>query len=259
MGRAEISNAVFMQYLRAEIAQGTVTKDSSVVLADTINDTVMVLDTVYTFFRNNDTVITAIRLHRDTNGAYSVADSLKQYPVTGVSWYGAILFCNWLSRQDNLSVCYDTATGMLDTMANGYRLPTEAEYEYVHSAAFLGTKQRYPWGYSENPEKYASFAKGIRAIGSFAPYYGFYDLTGNALEWCHDWSDNTAAADSGYYVLSKAAGVAHDPKGPVTGDVHVLRGGSYRYAGTDNASYYRYLIPTNGYADCGFRVARKSP
>ncbi len=243
MSRIEISNAFFAQFLNEY---------------DGILYTFDTLVSLYTFALYDDTLLAPSGhfVFDSVTGTFSVSTDTAVYPVTGVYWKGAAVFCNWLSGKDGFTSCYDTSDWHFDTAGTGYRLPTEAEYEYVHSAAFSGTKQRYPWGYNHIPGNYGSLSSGLNKIGTYNPYFGFYDLTGNALEWCHDLSDHLANEDSTYYVISLQAGVVSNPYGPDSGPYHVLRGGSYLHTGEMNTSAYRHVNPGADFTGYGFRVAR---
>lgn len=243
LSRSEISNALYVQFL------------------NDCEDITYYIDTVYlltTFLFNGDTLLDPCSyfVYDTATAMFAVSADTARYPVTGVTWIGAAAFCNWLSEKDYLTAWYDTTDWHFDTAANGYRLPTEAEYEYVHSAAFLGTRQRYPWGYTNAPDAYGSITTGLHPIGSFNAYFGFYDITGNALEWCHDWSDYPTAQDSSYYAQCLKNGVTYNPRGPQAGSSHVLRGGSYLVSGEMCSSAYRHVIPGSSHTGYGFRVAR---
>ncbi len=242
LSRSEISNKVYVQFLN----------DYTGLQYDTANSL-----TIFTL--NGDTLLAPCGqfIYDTAAEVFSVSSDTAVYPVTGVHWTGAAAFCNWLSEKDYLTPCYDTSDWSFDSSANGYRLPTEAEYEYVHSAAFLGTKQRYPWGYNDIPDNYGSSATGFKKVAYFGAYFGFYDLSGNILEWCHDWSDHLAGPDSSYYTLSLQKGVVFDPYGPETGPYHVLRGGSYLMSGEKCTSAYRHVNPGSDVTGYGFRVARR--
>ncbi len=149
-------------------------------------------------------------------------------PANYVDWFDAVKFCNALSEQQGLQPCYRIEDKQVewDREANGYRLPTEAEWEYAVRA---GTTTRWFCGEeSDELERYAWFTKNIfkgiaRAFkGSVHPVgekepnpWGFHDLAGNVWEWCWDW----------YGAYSSEAGI--DPVGPLTGGSRVLRGGAY--------------------------------
>ena len=142
-------------------------------------------------------------------------------PVEMVRWSEAALACNQRSLAEGLTPCYDEATFACDFTADGYRLPTEAEWEY---AARAGDDAPHPPG---NPPReltrIACFADNsgdrARPVGLGRPNaWGFHDLLGNVAEWCHDFY-----ADDAYTLSEKI-----DPTGPQTGELKVLRGGSWR-------------------------------
>jgi formylglycine-generating enzyme required for sulfatase activity len=175
-------------------------------------------------------------------------------PATGVSWFDAVRFCNDLSEEQGLQPCYDIAGDQVTWMhdADGYRLPTEAEWEYAARAGtatrwFCGDTPtelgRYAW-YSENSKHH------LHAVGKKAPNpWGLYDMVGNVWEWCWDWYDEYAPE------------AVTDPMGPARGVDRVLRGGAFwTEAGLlRSASRDRFgLGPGPGYRLdlIGFRVVR---
>jgi formylglycine-generating enzyme required for sulfatase activity len=177
-------------------------------------------------------------------------EQTDEHPVLNVSWNDAVAFCKWLSRKEG----------------NTYRLPTEAEWEYACRA---GTTTRYYSG--DDPEtlaevgnvadatakaKFPAWKHTIKAndgyvftapVGKFKPNaFGLYDMHGNALQWCADWHGKE------YYTTSPV----DDPTGPDSGNVRVLRGGSWFYwpYSSRSANRFRYLPLYRFIA--GIRVAR---
>ena len=141
-------------------------------------------------------------------------------PVDQVDWYHAVLYCNMRSRKDGLKPCYDPKTLTCDFTATGYRLPTEAEWEYACRA---GTKDKYSVGNDAARLKTCAWFKENAAqtthpVGQKTPNaWGLYDMHGNVAEWCDDnYGEN-------YYQQKEG----QNPHGPPAGDKRVLRGGSW--------------------------------
>jgi formylglycine-generating enzyme required for sulfatase activity len=175
-------------------------------------------------------------------------------PVENVSWFEAVAFCNELSRKEGLKPFY-TINGesveAADWNGPGYRLPTEAEWEYACRA---GKPTRFSFGddekllgehawYNENS------GNQTHPVGAKKPNpFGLYDVHGNVGEWCWDWFDAS-------YYNNESSHI--DPKGPKTGKLRVLRGGSWYYLAFNLHSAYRYgLAPAERDQFYGFRLAR---
>ena len=140
----------------------------------------------------------------------------QNYPMIDGTWFGAAYFANLKSIKNGLEPVYDTKTWRPDYTKNGYRLPTEAEWEY---SARGGTKTLYYWGDSAgNISKYA-ITSGYWAVAKAWPNnYGLYDMVGNSEDWCND--------KAGFYTASAQV----DPIGPafdgsVYDSARVMRGG----------------------------------
>ena len=148
-------------------------------------------------------------------------------PVTDVSWEDCQKFIKKLNAKTNGS----------------YRLPTEAEWEYACRA---GTTTTYSYGDSLTKSDANIGGKSTKVVGSHKPNaFGLYDMHGNVWEWCEDWYGDYPA------------GAVTDPKGPATGKVPVLRGGSFFNDVSSACSSYRSnYTPSGRYVLNGFRLAR---
>ncbi len=181
-----------------------------------------------------------------------------QNPVEQVRWSDAVKFCNQRSLREGLQPCYDLATWKCDFNANGYRLPTEAEWEFACRA---GSSTAYFFG--DSPAKLGEFAwyeknAGGRPhpVGQKQPNaWGLYDICGNLWQWCNDF----------YSVDYYRASPADNPQGPKEGDAKVVRGGAWRFGLENCRAAYRnnenpgYSDVCFGYDIYGFRCVRKSP
>ena len=181
------------------------------------------------------------------------------HPVTGINWYDAVKWCNALSEMEGRTPCYYTSSAQTTMYrsddkdiqndwvkwnADGYRLPTEAEWEYACRA---GTTTKYSFGNSINSSdaNYDQNENGTTPIGLYSPNnWGLYDMHGNVWEWCWDWYD------SSYYDNSSS----NNPRGPSAGSRRVIRGGSWYYSAGYLLSAYRdYGIPDRNGIGIGFR------
>jgi len=210
--------------------------------------------------------------------AFTVEADKQDHPMVMVSWYAAVAFCNWKSEQEGFEGCYNLSTWTCDFAKTGFRLPTEAEWEYAARGGLAG--KRYPWGdsilssqanyyTSGNPYETGDYPwttpvgfydgqlrqkTDFNWPGSATSYqttsgvnsYGLYDAAGNVFEWCNDWYD------SDYYDSSPGV----NPQGPTSGTSRVIRGGGW-ISGEDGcrASYRYFNGPTYRLNDFGFRLA----
>ena len=186
-----------------------------------------------------------------TGQARSAKDN--KHPVLHVSWYDAIAYCNWKSEKDGFQKVY-TINGTSVTAnwnANGYRLPTEAEWEFA--ARSRGKDQK--WAGTSSETQLSTYANGsgetdgfeyTAPVGSFqANDLGLYDLSGNVYEWCWDWYDDYAKNAS------------TNPKGPNTGAYRVVRGGSWGSRPANLRCAYRdNSTPAGRNRYIGFRLSR---
>jgi len=208
-----------------------------------------------------------------------------QHPVHSVSWFDAVKWCNARSEMDGLAPCYFTdashavvyrtgefylTNGQVLWTADGYRLPTEAEWEKAARGGQAG--KRFPWvgnlinhslanyrslGFyayelpSGGPSYHPLYANGVipytAPVGSFAPNgYGLYDMAGNLWEWCWDlYGDYSPDPVS-------------DPRGPSADADRIVRGGGWDfYAVSCRVAYRTRRFPSLRYNVLGFRTARR--
>jgi len=151
------------------------------------------------------------------NGIFKPHPGKEDCPVDEVTWYGAAFYCNMLSEKEGLTPLYNLDNWTCEVYGKtGYRLPTEAEWEY---AAKYDDGRKYPWGNQEPDDTYANIKKQVKdpvdvlttPVGTYSPKgdskLGIADMAGNAAEWCNDWYD-ISYSDKSYET---------DPKGPASG------------------------------------------
>ena len=182
----------------------------------------------------------------------------KKRPVEKVSWYDAVLFCNQLSMREGKRPVYRLPDGapvktrqevedaiVFDRKADGYRLPTEAEWEH---AARAGRGTEYAG--SDDVDAVAWYRGNAggktHSVGQKRPNaWGLYDMSGNVWEWCWDWYGDYPA------------NVSVDPIGPNNGSFRVFRGGSWdNYPAFARVAFRLGRTPSNSGGNLGLRLAR---
>jgi len=213
--------------------------------------------------------------YNDVSGTFSVRTKgepprdMNDDPMVAVSWYGSVAYCNWRSSEEGYESCYNLSTWDCNFAKHGYRLATEAEWEYAARGGLAG--KRFPWNdpnishsranyyalpgsypYDENPTSgsHPDWDDGVTPYtspaGTFAANgYGLYDMAGNVWEWCND----RYASD--YYDTSPY----DNPEGPASGGGRVLRGGSWcNPASCCRVAFRSNSNPGNLGLSYGFRI-----
>ncbi len=196
-----------------------------------------------------------LQAHEVTQGEYSAlmgndpshfTSCGSDCPVEEVSWEDAVRYANALSSKEGLTPCYDASGNFQGLSCSGYRLPTEAEWEYAARAGTTGSQYgslgMIAW--TRDNSNYET-----HPVGQLGPNaWGLYDMLGNVWEWTHDWYG------------SYSGGAERDPTGASSGSDRVNRGGSWNdEAGDARASNRLSFAPGLRLYYLGFRLARSVP
>ncbi|MBD3368389.1 MAG: SUMF1/EgtB/PvdO family nonheme iron enzyme [Candidatus Eisenbacteria bacterium] len=247
LGRHEVTNQEYLEAVRWACRHGYVSVTAVSVRDSLDGSSVELLD-----LDDDDCEIAF------SDGEFSLRDAghgiNPDHPVKRVSWYGAARFCDWLSLQEELPRAYkhdgDWACNGGDPYdARGYRLPTDAEWEY---AAQYDDGRLYPWGYRAPGTDLLNCCREVgwtTPVGSYPPApasLGLEDMAGNAWEYCNDWHE-----------CSLGDTAVTDPAGPRSGIGRVVRGGSWmRYRDVFRRASRFCGAPSGGSDHFAFRVAR---
>ncbi len=251
-----VTNAEYATYLNAALAAASIEVRSGIVYPTG--------GTNILFYTTTAVPLSTISL---TGGTFVVRSGRELHPVTGVRWFGAAAYANWLSTRDGYVPCYNLTTGDCAMTGNGYRLPTEAEWEFAARGGQTNATHLFPWAPpdtnvdgrianwegSGDPWEAAEFPRTTpvgfyngtlqtKAVHNWpaadATYQtrdgsnalGLHDMSGNVWEWVNDWYSAT------YYQDCVTNDVTTDPPGPVTGTIfadhgnlayRALRGGNW--------------------------------
>jgi formylglycine-generating enzyme required for sulfatase activity len=237
MSKYEVTNGQYAAYLNAAVAGGLIQVIGGVVYASS--------DTSRSQLYCDTLASSSYSQVEYGQGRFTVRSrggkAMSDHPVVRVSWYGAKAFCDYY----------------------GYRLPTEAQWEYAARGGYHDPYYLYPWGNNSldcTKANYFSGSSGCNPlnlkdypytspVGYYGPQgaYGLCDMVGNVWEWCRDWYSE------GYYGVSPAG----NPTGPAAGAYRVLRGGSWSYDGYYcRVSSRGWNHPDARYYGIGFRVSR---
>lgn len=204
-----------------------------------------------------------------SSGTFSIRSGRGNHPITWITWYGSVALCNWASEIDSLQPVYNLTTWTWDISKNGYRLPTEAEWEYAARAGTSGSrftsgnvanhslfnyqsKDGLPYDEHSNIGYNPLYSEDVlksAPVGSFsANAFGVYEMSGNVYEIVWD-----------YYVRYSSTAVVN-PVGPTSGTTVVWRGGSWKTSAANirNSHRYRGEDRSGDAFDVGFRVAQGS-
>lgn len=272
MSTTLVTMTEYCAFLNSALAQGLIEVRSNLVYA--------VGGTNIYFYTHGANAYSFIQY---ANSSFSVMNNRDLRPVTNVRWFGAIAYCNWLSQSNGLDTCYTLNSGEVDFAKNGFRLPTEAEWEYCAQGGLTNPYCMFPWGTNSNadgswanwegsgdPFESSSDYPNTTPVGFYngslrwkadynwpgsqASYqtsdgsnpFGLYDMAGNVWEWVNDWYG------SAYYSYCTNSNIVTNPPGPVSGDIFAdhgnapyrgMRGGTWWNGG--GQQFYGYARVSN--------------
>jgi formylglycine-generating enzyme required for sulfatase activity len=287
MARYEVTNGQYCDYLNYVLSEGLITVTSGVVYKAGSG-------TIYPYCDCYTSRSSSYSQIAYGGGMFSVRSkgvrSMADDPMIMVSWYGAAAYCNWWSQQGGKEQCYDLSTWSCDFSKKGYRLATEAEWEYAARGGLAD--RRFPWGneiyhtqanyhstiyysYDESPTRgyHPLWNDGVypytSPVGFFdgtMKYKSGYNWPGSATSYqttsgannfgLYDMAGNVWEWCNDWYWSSYyGSSPTNNPTGAITGSNRVLRGGSwYGYAGSCPVAYRYYFRPVNRYHYNGFRI-----
>jgi formylglycine-generating enzyme required for sulfatase activity len=250
MGRREVSNQEFLTAAQWALDQGLVVVEGGDLVAHGRGLLMMSDARCEIGLVDGDLVL---RTAPAGLAQYPAGYTPGTHPVKMVSWYGAASYCDWISQMTGLQAFYGSDFDIDPTqnnpyVAQGYRLPTEAEWEF---AAQYDNERTYPWGNQSPTCTRAVFTScydwtapvGSKPTGNNV--LGMQDMAGNVFEWCNDWSGDYEPT----FVV--------DPLGALSSERRIIRGGGWDSISTQLGLAQRYHSqPLDYWFSLGFRVAR---
>lgn len=167
-------------------------------------------------------------------------------------WLDAILYCNWRSQREGLDLAYHQTNDIVSCnfRANGYRLPTEAEWEYAAKGGNVGSKFRFSGSNCcREVSWFTSNSNNMtQEVGQKQPNeLGIYDMSGNVYEWCWDWYSD---------IYCQKDNAMDESSGPLNKPLHVIRGGCYYSDSEYLTTYGRFSSMSAPLGDIGIRLVR---
>lgn len=235
MAKYDVTVSEYCDFLNSAISQGSLSVGAGTYFVTGGSNPIVNVNAGMVYLKDvKDFLILTRPAYRyatiDWDGSkFSIAESRDKHPITGVTWHGAAAYCNWLSQKEGYQACYETTTWGCYYKRNGYRLPTEAEWEYAGRGGQYNPYFNYPWGddadknkanwpgsgdpwengptprttpvgfYNGSLQKKSDFNwpgnMETYQTGNGINAWGLADMAGNVWQWCNDWYRNEYYAE----------------------------------------------------------------